>query len=266
MCSSDLDASWSRPFAELAGRRVLISGASRGIGAAVATAFARCGAAVAVHYGSAGAAAQSLVDRLRGEGATAVALCADLAQPLAGRTLIERAAASLGGLDVLVTNAGGPLRRVSYDRITDREYEAIMQVNLHAVSDAIRAAIPLLREAGGGAIVNTTSVAVRSGGGGGVAAYAAAKAGVEALTRSLAKELAPDRIRVNCVAPGYIETDIHRGLSSDEDRARYVAATPLGRGGRPDECAGAYLFLATERLSSFVTGHTLAVNGGLVMT
>jgi 3-oxoacyl-[acyl-carrier protein] reductase len=157
------------------------------------------------------------------------------------------------------------LLRVPYERISDREYQTIMQINLHAVSDAIRAAIPLLRDAGGGAIVNTTSVAVRTGGGGGVAAYAAAKAGVEALSRSLAKELAPAGIRVNCVAPGYIETDIHQGFSSDEDRAKYVAATPLGRGGRPDECAGAYLFLATERLSSFVTGQTLAVNGGLVM-
>lgn len=244
---------------------MLITGASRGIGAAVAAAFAQCGAAVAIHYGSSKAAADALVGRLQSDGATAVALGADLAQPLAGRTLVERAAAGFGGLDILVTNAGSPLRRIAYDRISDREYRTIMQINLHAVSDAIRAAIPLLREAGGGAIVNTTSVAARSGGGGGVAAYAAAKAGVEALSRSLAKELAPVGIRVNCVAPGYIETDIHAGFSSDDDRAKYVAATPLGRGGQPDECVGAYLYLATERLSSFVTGQTLAVNGGLVM-
>jgi 3-oxoacyl-[acyl-carrier protein] reductase len=244
---------------------VLISGASRGIGAAVAVAFAQCGAALAIHYGSAKGAADALVARLQADGASAVALGADLAQPLAGRTLVERAAACLGGLDILITNAGGPLLRAPFDRISDVEYQAIMQLNLHAVSDSIRAAIPLLREAGGGAIVNTTSVAVRSGGGRGVGAYAAAKAGVEALSRSLAKELAPVGIRVNCVAPGYIETDIHQGFSSDDDRAAYVAATPLGRGARPDECAGAYLFLATERMSSYVTGQTLAVNGGLVM-
>lgn len=265
MSSSNQGAPWTAPFAELAGRRVLITGASRGIGAAVAAAFAQCGAAVVVHYGSAKAAAESLVARLCSDGATAMALGADLAQPLAGRTLVERAAQSLGGLDILVTNAGGPLLRVPYAEISDRDYQAIMQINLHAVSDAIRAAIPLMRGAGGGAIVNTTSVGARSGGGRGVAAYAAAKAGVESLSRSLARELAPVGIRVNCVAPGYIETDIHAGFSSAEDRSNYVAATPLGRGGRAEECVGAYLYLATARLSSFVTGQALAVNGGMIM-
>ena len=265
MGSTEAVIDWTRPFAELAGKRVLVTGASGGIGAAVAAAFAQCGAAVALHYGSGREAADALAGRLRAQGATAVSLGADLRQPLAGRLLVERAAEVLGGLDILIPNAGTPILRAGYDRITDAEYQSIMQLNLHAVSDAIRAAVPLLRDAGGGAIVSTTSVAARSGGGRGVAAYAAAKAGVEALSRSLAKELAPVRIRVNCVAPGYIETGIHEGFSSAEDRADYVAATPMRRGAQAEECVGAYLFLACERLSSFVTGQTLAVNGGLVM-
>ena len=106
-------------------------------------------------------------------------------------------------------------------------------------------------------------MAGRTGGGRGVAVYAAAKSGVESLTRSLSRELAPAAIRVNCVAPGYIETPIHAGFSSDDDRRAYVAATPMGRGGIAEECVGAYLFLASHRLSSFVTGQTIAVNGGL---
>jgi 3-oxoacyl-[acyl-carrier protein] reductase len=107
---------------------------------------------------------------------------------------------------------------------------------------------------------------VRTGGGRGVAVYAAAKSAVESLTRSLARELARDGIRINCVAPGYIETAIHEGFSSDDDRRAYIAATPMARGGAADECVGAYLFLACHRLSSFVTGQTIAVNGGLVFS
>lgn len=147
--------------------------------------------------------------------------------------------------------------------LSDTLCDDILQLNLRAVIDACRAALPALRNAVHPAIINTSSVAARSGGARGVAVYGAAKAGVEAFTRSLAKELGPAGIRVNTVSPGYIETPIHDGLSTEDDRRNYVAATPLGRGGTAAECAGAYLFLACHGLSGFITGQTIAVNGGL---
>jgi len=190
---------------------------------------------------------------------------ADLSIPGAAQRLVNDAAARLGGLDLLINVAGAPLGRFALAALDDATCDDILQLNLRAVIDASRAALPYLRQAVHPAIVNTSSVAVRSGGGQGVAVYAAAKAGVEALTRSLARELGPAGIRVNAVAPGYIVTPIHDGFSSDDDRRAYVAATPLGRGGTADECVGAYLFLACHHLSAFVTGHTLGVNGGLAL-
>ncbi|MCC6870145.1 MAG: SDR family oxidoreductase [Burkholderiales bacterium] len=256
---------WTRPFAELAGRRVLVSGASRGIGAAVATAFAQCGAHVGVHYGQAREAADALVARLRARGGIAFAFGAPLQVPQSGRDLVHAAIDRLGGLDVLIANAGAPGPRAAFETLPEVMIDEVLRVNLVAVMEMIRAAIPALREARNPAIINTTSIAARSGGGRGIAAYAAAKAGVESLTRALAKELGAQGIRVNCIAPGYIETEIHDRFSTAADRDAYVAATPLGRGGRPDECVGAFLFLATSGLSGYVTGQTLSVNGGLVM-
>ncbi len=258
-------AFWLNAFGEFAGRRALVTGASSGIGAAVATALAECGAHACLHYGRNASAAHARVHALRERGLRADAVEADLRRAGVARAMVEQAAAILGGIDLLVNVAGAPMDRAAFESLDDALCEVILQVNLRAVLDAIRAAVPHLRRGVFPAIVNTSSVAVRSGGGRGVTVYAAAKSGVESLTRSLARELAPEGIRVNCVAPGYIETPIHDGFSSDDDRRAYVAATPMGRGGTAEECVGAYLFLASHRLGSFVTGQTIAVNGGLVV-
>lgn len=256
---------WRNAFDEFAGRRILVTGASSGIGEAVARAFAECGARVCLHYGRHAEAAEAVAQGLRARGFDATALGADFRVPGAAAKLVADAVAALGGLDVLVNVAGAPLERAPVDELADDACDAILQVNLRAVLDAIRAAVPHLKRGMHPAIVNTSSVAVRSGGGRGVSVYAAAKSAVESLTRSLARELAGDGLRVNCVAPGYIETPIHDGFSSDADRRAYVAATPMARGGTADECVGAYLFLASHRLASFVTGHSIAVNGGLTV-
>jgi 3-oxoacyl-[acyl-carrier protein] reductase len=263
MSSTELPPDWTRPFADLSGKRVLITGASRGIGAAVAAGFCQCGAHVGVHYGQSAVAASEVVAGIRAAGGQATALAAQLDQPEAPRQLIDAAASALGGLDVLVLNAGSPYGRVPIDQMPQETYRRIMRLNLDAVVECVQHAVPLLSRSAGAAIVLTSSIAARTGGGRGVAAYAAAKAAVEGLTRALAKELAPAGIRVNCIAPGYILTGIHDGFSSEDDRDGYLRVTPLARGGSAEEMVGAFLFLASARTASFITGQTLAVNGGL---
>ena len=265
MSSSDPAAALCAPFEEFRGRRVLVTGASSGIGAAVGTAFAELGAHVCLHYGRHADAAGAHAAMLRERGRMVETEGADFAIAGAAQRLVDAAAAKLGGLDILVNVAGAPFGRVPFEALDDTLCDDILRVNLRAVVDSCRAALPHLRQSVRPAIINTSSVAARSGGARGVAVYAAAKGGVEALTRSLAKELGPAGIRVNAVAPGYIVTPIHDGLSTEDDRRAYVAATPLGRGGTAAECTGAYLFLACHGLSAFVTGQTVGVNGGLVL-
>ena len=262
MSSND---TWTRPFGDLAGRRVLITGSSRGIGAAAARGFAQCGARIAVHHSRSEDEARALLAAIGGEAAGHALVRADLSVPGEAARAVEAAAAALGGLDVLVNNAGAPYGRLAVATIRPEQRRGIVQLNLDAVVEAIQAAIPHLALAGDGAIVNVTSIAARSGGGGGVAVYAAAKGGVESLTRGLARELAPQGIRVNCVEPGYIDTAIHDGFTTATETAAYLAVTPARRVGTPEECVGAFLFLASRRTGGFVTGQVLAVNGGAAM-
>lgn len=253
---------WVDSFKELQGKRVLITGASSGIGAAAAQGFGECGATVAVHYSSGQQPADALVERIQSQGGRAFALRADLGVAGAGTALTEAAIAQLGGIDVLVNNAGAALARVAVDEFDAALTQRIIQLNQGAVIETVRAALPHFRRQRRGVIINTTSISARNGGGFGVSLYAMAKGGVEALSRNLAKEEGPHGIRINCVAPGYIDTPIHH-VTSAEQLQRYVDATPLGRAGDPQDCVGVFLFLACECLSSFVTGQTIGVNGGM---
>ncbi|MCL4746236.1 MAG: SDR family oxidoreductase [Burkholderiaceae bacterium] len=253
---------WIDAFEELRGRRVLITGSSSGIGAAAARAFAECGSTVAIHYASKRDSAEQLLAEIRGQGGTAFALHADLGVQGAGTALVEAAIAAMGGIDILINNAGAAFSRVAIDQFDAALTQRILQLNQHSVIEAIRAALPRLRAQRSGVVINTTSIAVRNGGGFGVSLYSAAKGAVEALSRTLAKEEAQYAIRVNCVAPGYIDTPIHQ-VTSDEQIERYLAATPLARAGQAQDCVGVLLFLSCERLSGFITGQTIGVNGGM---
>ena len=261
--STAAGASWGA-IADLKGKRVMLTGASTGIGAAVARALGACGARVALHYNSNDAAVQTVAADVRASGGEAYPVGADLTTAGAPTKLIEAALEHLGGIDVLINNAGHPLTRTPIAELDDAAFDRIMGLNFGAVFGMVRAAIPHLT-ASRGVIINTTSVAARHGGGPGALIYAAAKAAVSNFTRGLAKELAPAGIRVNAVAPGVIATPIHEKLSSPAVWRGFMSAIPMGRAGAPEECVGAYLFLASCQMSGYLTGQIIDVNGGQYM-
>lgn len=240
----------------LEGKRVLITGASRGIGAAAARLFAEAGARLALHYRREPAEAA----RLDG----AVLLRADFADRAAPAMIVEEAVAALGGLDILINNAGHMLGRTALAEIDDAVIDRVFDLNARSVVTASRAALPALR-ASRGVIINVSSISAHTGGSAGSALYSASKAFVATFTKALATELAPDGIRVNAVSPGTIMTDFHAIYSTPEKLEATRSKIPLQRLGAGEDCAGAFLFLASERLGGYVTGQIVEVNGGQLM-
>lgn len=244
----------------------LVTGASTGIGAAVATAFAAQGMRVAVHYNSSADAAAQVVDAITASGGQAFALQADVRDTAAIRRAVQDVHARWGGIDVLVNNAGGLVQRVPIAEMPDALFDEVLHLNARSVLAFCREVVPLMRAKGqGGSIINVSSVAARHGGGPGAYLYAGAKGFVSTATRGLAKELALENIRVNAVAPGVIQTPFHDRFSTPQMLESFRATIPMGRIGEPDECVGAFLYLASAQLSGYVTGQILEVNGGQYM-
>ncbi|MDP7397216.1 MAG: SDR family oxidoreductase [Lentisphaeria bacterium] len=246
---------------DFSGRRVVVTGASRGIGRSIAEAFGERGADVAVHYCSSADAAAEVVDGITASGGRAFAVQADMLTADGAAKLADAVKNHWDGLDILVNNAGDVIGRSTLAEADDRHIEQTLGLNLNSVVDLTRRLIPLLEKGQAPAIVNITSITAFNGGQGGVSVYGAAKGGILGLTRSLAGELCPT-IRVNAVAPGVIITDIHRRTTTPERMVQIAEKTPLGRNGDPDECAGAVLLLAGAG-GSFITGDVIHVNGGL---
>ena len=250
---------------ELQGKAVLVTGASTGIGAAVARAVAAQGARVGLHYNASEEAAKAVAYEISAAGGEAVLIRADVSNGAGARSAVEQAVAAFGRLDGLVNNAGGMVRRVAYADVSERDYDEIMDLNARSVVVASQAAVAPLKAAGGGFIINTTSVAARNGASGGAGLYGSSKAFVHNVTRGMAKELIPFGIRVNAVAPGVITTPFHERYSTEAQLKAQLATIPAGRLGVAEDCVGAYLFLACASLSGYVVGQVIEVNGGQLM-
>jgi 3-oxoacyl-[acyl-carrier protein] reductase len=249
---------------DLKGKVVLITGASTGIGAAAARAFGAAGARVAINYRSRKAEADAVVASIEAAGGEARSFAANLTVSPKVDQMVKDVHAHFGRIDVLINNAGGMVRRSPIVDIDDAFIDEVFQLNARSVIAVSRRVIPLMAPHGG-SIINVTSQAARTGGGPGASMYAGCKGFVSTVTRTMAKELVPQKIRVNAVAPGVIETPFHDGISSSEILQTFAAGIPMGRLGTAEECAGAFLFLASEMASGYVTGQVLEVNGGQIM-
>lgn len=249
---------------DLNGKVAIVTGGARDIGRAVSLELAAHGAAVAVNYNSSADLAESLVAEIGASGGKAIAVRADVTNESQVAQMITITRRELGdNIDILVNNAGGILGRKKLAEIDPDFWDAVLALNLKSVYLVTRAALPYLPE--GAAIVNLSSLAARDGGGGGALAYSAAKGGVLTLTRGLSKELAPRKIRVNCVSPGLIDTTFHDTFTAPEVRKTVASRTSAGREGAPREVANAVYFLASDA-SAYITGESIEINGGLYFT
>lgn len=244
------------PF-DLSGRVAIVTGANTGIGAGIAVALAEAGADVAL-VGRTPAA--DTAERVRATGQRAALIAADLTTIEPVRRIVDETVAALGGLHILVNNAG-IIRRADAVEFTEADWDAVIDTNLKSLFFLAQAAGRHMIEAGGGKIVNIASMLTFQGGIR-VPSYTAAKSGVGGLTRLLANEWAPHGVNVNAIAPGYIATDNTAALRADETRDRAILdRIPAGRWGDPGDLGGAAVFLAS-RAADYVQGHILAVDGG----
>jgi 3-oxoacyl-[acyl-carrier protein] reductase len=237
---------------DLNGHTALVTGASRGIGAAIAIALAEAGAAIAVNYRQRADEADAVVAKIREFGGRATGIAADVSQAAAVAKMVDLASSALGAIDILVNNAGLAIVR-NIDDLTESDFDRTIAVNLKSAFLCTRAVLPAMRAKKWGRIVNISSGAARGAGAIGVH-YNASKAGMEGLTRGYAARLVKEGITVNAVAPSLIETDMMRGRS---DLARNI---PLGRLGQPGEVAQAVLMVLGN---DYMTGQTIILNGGM---
>lgn len=245
---------------ELEGKRALVTGGSRGIGAAICMALGRMGAHVSINFAGNVQAAEDVAAAIEKDGGQAALLQFDVADAKAVKSAIKDAIRKNGAFQIVVNNAG-ITRDALVARMKDEDWDRVFEVNLKGAFNCTRAVAMAMMKERWGRIINISSV-VGTMGNPGQANYAATKAGIEGFTKSVAREMASRGITVNAVAPGFIETDMTAGLS-EKIKKQLLSQIPAGRMGMPEDVAAAVAFLASPA-ASYVTGHVLHVNGGLV--
>jgi 3-oxoacyl-[acyl-carrier protein] reductase len=247
------------------GRTALVTGASRGIGSATAIALAEHGVGrLILHYNSYQEGLERVVASVRGSGARADVIQADLGCESGVEAFLKALQAVGPGVDVLVNNAGSLVKRAKLAEFTPELFDRVMTLNVKSAWFIAQAVAPHMIERKSGIIVNVSSIAARNGGGVGAAIYAAAKAAVSTITKGLAKELAPHGIRVNAVSPGTVDNHFHEQFSTRQVLDGVLAATPAGTLGTNEEVAGTILFLCSDG-ARYIHGQTIEINGGMFM-
>ena len=247
----------------LKGKRAFVTGASQGIGAAIAEGLIDAGADVCLHYFQSDATPRALAEKANALGQRALVLQADLLHEEQAKEAVRQTTEFLGGLDVLVNNAGSLVARRKLEEVDVEFWDEVLRINVTTMMFVTRAARAALLAAGSSSIVNVASLAGRKGGHGGSLVYSSAKGAIITWTRALAAELGPHGVRVNCVAPGLIlGTRFHDTHTSKESADETVRGIPLGRSGSAQDVARAVVFLASE-YDGFITGATLDINGGV---
>jgi 3-oxoacyl-[acyl-carrier protein] reductase len=249
-------------FDDLKGQVALVTGGATGIGGAISTAFGKAGMKIAIHYHAGAEEARQVAAAI---GSDVLLLQQDITAKGAAEELVRRTVERFGRLDVLVNNAGGLVSRRPIETVDDAFFDAVVDLNVRSLVHACRAAAAAMRASGGGSIINVSSISARLGGSPGSSIYSGAKGFVSTFTFALARELAPDRIRVNALSPGTSATAFHERHSTPEKLEATRNTIPLARLGAAADCAGAALFLASSAMSGYVTGQVMEVNGGQLM-
>jgi len=249
----------------LDGKVAIVTGSIQGIGLATAEVFAETGASVVINNHRDYMELEKVAQDIRNKGGKVKAVEADVSRRDECQKLLD-AALELGGrIDILVNNAGGLVKRVPVAEFTEDYFQTVVDINLRTAFLMSHMVIPQMKKQGSGKIINLSSQAAHDGGGPGSAAYSSTKGGIWTFTKSLAKELGPDGIHVNCIAPGFIaNTVFHNTFTSKETHEMIIGMIPLRRHGRAEDVARVALFLASV-LSDYITGQTIEVNGGLYM-